>query len=272
MEFYDFQEKDQRILDTSIIKNKILDVQYSDSHSRCKLDIYFPEKRDKIMPAIVFFHGGAFLKGDKKRYQLYSALQGVWNGYIVVSVNYRLLPEFYYLDYLLDAEQAMQYVLAHSSEYSIDANNIFVWGESAGAFLALSVALLENKYGINGVITWYAPTNLLTHPDTQVLNGKSLNYLKYRQTGKELKEILNNYSPINRITKSCPKLFIQHGLNDKVVSSIQALELAQSASRFLNEQNLVLDIVINGKHNTDVFSSRNNLKKIFEQLDKWLSQ
>lgn len=51
-----FQKSYQRDLDTQGIC--------------CILDIYYPLVKKTLYPMIVYIHGGAFIKGDKKRYQL----------------------------------------------------------------------------------------------------------------------------------------------------------------------------------------------------------
>ncbi len=284
MEQIFLKEYADRYLDVSEIPVKKLNRSYSNRNERCKLDIYYPlNSLEETSPVIVFFHGGAFLKGDKSRYQLYSALQGVANGFVVVSVNYRLLPEFSHKDYLLDAKEAVDYIYLHAKELKIDSENIFLWGESAGAFLALNVGLTnqnqklrkylkmesKNDYAIKGIVSWYAPTNLLTHPDIQVLDNQSLNFLKYRQTGTDLQKTLFELSPIQLVNKQMPRLIIQHGLKDTVVMPNQALELAQAASEYLDSTQLYIDFLIDAEHTTNVFSDKENLSVIFQRLNQW---
>lgn len=286
MIYHEFKENQDRYLDTSKIQPKITDIPYSDESPRCKLDLYYPSKDQESYPLIIFFHGGAFLKGDKQRYQLFSALQGTFNGFAVASVNYRLLPEFHYLEYLKDASAAVRFLINHFETYKIDKENIFLWGESAGAFLSLLVGLTGQDGGvekllqlpiaeeikINGIVSWYAPTNLLKHPDMKVLGEQSLNELKYRQQGESLQETLRRLSPINLLTENSPKLYIQHGLKDTVVPPEQAVELAGIASEYLSENELKIEYLVEGDHSTGRFSQEDNLEKIFLQLNKWLDK
>lgn len=285
MEIRKFKEYGDRYLDTTSIVNKFLNISYSNSHSRCQLDIYLPEQLDKslLYPVIIFFHGGAFLKGDKGRYQLKSALQGIENNFVVVSVNYRLLPEFWHKDYLTDAKMAVDYIYHHGKEYQLDVSNLFLWGESAGAFLALSVGLtsLDNRlsdylgmsnierYPIKGIVSWYAPTNLVEHPDTKVLGGQSLNELKYHQTGMALETTLSKLSAVNLVTKNRPNLLIQHGTNDEVVSAKQAIELAQAASECVSDKEIILDMLVGAEHKTEFFEKPENLSRIYTKLNEW---
>ena len=65
----EFEELYDRYLDTSQIKRKYLDIAYSDLSSRNKFDLYLPDEGE-CFPLIIFIHGGAYIKGDKGRYQL----------------------------------------------------------------------------------------------------------------------------------------------------------------------------------------------------------
>ncbi len=280
-----FKEHDDRYLDTSSIVNKFLNITYSNNHNRCQLDIYLPDKLDnsKLYPVIIFFHGGAFLKGDKGRYQLSSALQGIEENFAVVSVNYRLLPEFWHKNYLTDAKTAVDYIYSHGKEYQLDVSNLFLWGESAGAFLALSVGLtsLDNRltnyldmanakrYPIKGIVSWYAPTNLEEHPDMKVLDEQSLNELKYRQTGAALEKILSSLSAINLVNENRPNLLIQHGTDDKVVAPKQAIDLAQAAIGYVSDKDVLLDMLVGANHTTEFFEKPENLSRIFSKLNDW---
>lgn len=280
-----FEEHGNRYLDTSEIKNKQLNITYSNADPRCKLDIYYPEttKKKKAFSTIIFFHGGAFLKGDKQRYQLFSALQGIFNGFAVVSVNYRLLPKFNHTDYLEDAKNAVDFIVNNSEEYKIDKGDIYLWGESAGAFLSLVVGLTSSDHRleeylsiphkkthqIKGIVSWYAPTDLITHPDTIVLDGQSLNFLKYGKSGQALEKIFRKLSPINLLNQKSPNLYIQHGTDDDIVSPMQAIKLAQVSSHFLTKSQICLDLLVGANHTTEEFSKKENLSKIFNQLHIW---
>ena len=51
---------------TDAIDRKMIDVEYCNQSPSQKMDIYFPNaKSDKPYPVIVYFHGGAFMKGTK---------------------------------------------------------------------------------------------------------------------------------------------------------------------------------------------------------------
>jgi acetyl esterase/lipase len=125
------------------------------------LDVYKPANaQGKKFPAIFLFHGGTFIGGDKNG--LASTCSKLANnGYIAISVNYRLgwgfvsksattcddsthLKQAIYRS-VQDAHSAMRYIAAHADEYNVDKNWIFIGGQSAGAITALITAYLQQQ-------------------------------------------------------------------------------------------------------------------------------
>mgnify|MGYP003819365573 CR=1 FL=1 len=69
-------------------KNAFLDIPYGDIFNKQKLDIFLPENEKDPFPIIIFIHGGAFKKGDKRNGEMIEPmLQGLKKGYAVVGVN-----------------------------------------------------------------------------------------------------------------------------------------------------------------------------------------
>ena len=126
-------------------------------------------------PLMVIIHGGAFLAGDKNA-DLPPRLLNDFakRGYVTASINYRLgmfqtnslincnvswalgspwnclnmqdTAEWYRAAYrgMQDAKGAIRWLVQHASSYHIDPKNIFVVGESAGGFIALETAFLDD--------------------------------------------------------------------------------------------------------------------------------
>jgi acetyl esterase/lipase len=104
-------------------------------------------------PIIIRFHGGGLVAGDS----LFPDFFGHWllelaklNGAVIVSPNYRLLPESSASDILEDLEDLWSWVqsslliyLKKISEGAVrgDLKRILVTGESAGGYLAIQLAL-----------------------------------------------------------------------------------------------------------------------------------
>jgi|GEM_PF-2377894 len=109
--------------------------------ARCKLDLYLPANADKA-PVLVWFHGGGLTAGSKDRVEATGLARFLADrGVMVANVNYRLSPNAKYPAYVEDAAAAVAWALEHAGDYRGDVKRVFVGGHSAGAYLALMVAL-----------------------------------------------------------------------------------------------------------------------------------
>lgn len=109
------------------------------------LDVYRPKKdNNKILPVIVSVHGGAWVYGDKERYQYY-CMNLAQKGFAVVNFTYRLAPEFKYPAPLEDTNLVFNWIFNNAQQYKFDTKHIFAVGDSAGAnHLGLYAAICTN--------------------------------------------------------------------------------------------------------------------------------
>lgn len=113
---------------------------------RCKLDIYYPTKKDGFR-TIVWFHGGGLVAGNK-----FIPAQLKEQDFAVVAVNYRFSPKVKSPAYVEDAAASVAWVFDNIEKYGGDKDKIFVSGHSAGGYLASMIGLdttYLNVYGID---------------------------------------------------------------------------------------------------------------------------
>ncbi len=113
------------------------------AHPAQRLDIY--PARDGSPgphPVVMYVHGGAWAWGDKSRVG-FKAEAFTQNGYLFVSLNYRLSPEATWQEMAQDVALAVAWVKAHIGAYGGDPERIFLLGHSAGAHLVTLVATDE---------------------------------------------------------------------------------------------------------------------------------
>ena len=113
---------------------------------RCKLDVYYPTDK-KDVPVVVWFHGGGIEGGSK---HIDRELQNA--GYVVVAVNYRLLPKASIDEILDDAAAAVAWTFKNAEKYNGSTKKIFLAGHSAGGYLLDMIGLEKKwlqKYGID---------------------------------------------------------------------------------------------------------------------------
>ncbi len=139
----------------------LLNISYADTACvRQQLDLYLPRKpRGSKLPVIVFVPGLNWMQGDKSD-GAHILIPFVRTGeYVGVSINYRFSSEAIWPAQIHDCKAAIRWIRAHAAKYGMDADHIGVWGESAGAHLALmlgvcnNVAVLEDSVGRCGHIS-----------------------------------------------------------------------------------------------------------------------
>lgn len=108
------------------------DIPYlQDGHRLHTLDIYRPKGAESKMPFIVDVHGGGWLYGDKELNRKY-CLHLAKEGFAVVNLSFRLIPEVDFAGSIKDILSALRWIKEHAEEYNLDLNNAFITGDSAG--------------------------------------------------------------------------------------------------------------------------------------------
>lgn len=106
-----------------------------------KLDVYRPADT-KQAPVIVMVHGGAWITGDKGVSGVVKNKVAHWvaKGYVLVSINNRLVPQAGPIEQAEDVARALAYVQSHAASWGADAAKLVLMGHSAGAHLVALVA------------------------------------------------------------------------------------------------------------------------------------
>jgi len=98
-------------------------------------------------PALVFYHGGGWVIGDLYTHD--GLCRSLTNAArcVVVSVDYRLAPEFKYPVAVEDSYAALVWCVGNAARLGIDARRVAVGGDSAGGNLAAVMALVAKERG-----------------------------------------------------------------------------------------------------------------------------
>ena len=107
-----------------------------------KIRIYTPEGQGPF-PLFVYYHGGGWVIGDLETADASCRMIANRTESIVVSVDYRLAPEYKFPIPLQDSYAALQWVKENASSINGNASTIVVGGDSAGGNLAAVVSLLS---------------------------------------------------------------------------------------------------------------------------------
>ncbi len=120
---------------------RVSNLSYGDAGRRNLLDVYRPRSHPADAPTLVYFHGGAFRGGNKRREARPLLYRLASQGWVCVSAAYRLSPAARFPDHHIDAKRVIAWVRKHGPAYGVDPDTIFVAGSSAGGHLAAMVAL-----------------------------------------------------------------------------------------------------------------------------------
>jgi acetyl esterase len=124
--------------------------------------IYTPEGEGPF-PIFVYYHGGGWVIGDLETSDASCRMIANRARCIVVSVDYRLAPEYKYPVPVEDSYAALKWVKENADSVNGSAYSIIVGGDSAGGNLAAVVSLLskdQNGPDIAGQVLIYPVTDL----------------------------------------------------------------------------------------------------------------
>ena len=153
--------------------NVIHDFSYGD-HPKQRMDIYTPPNA-KNAPMIMMLHGGGWNSGDKSDTLTYINKVNRWvpKGFIVVSVNTRLLPETDVYGQIKDFAQAVATAQQHATTWGGSPEKLMLMGHSSGgtivSVLSANPALVTNFGGKRWLATFSLDSSSFDIPRTMRL-------------------------------------------------------------------------------------------------------
>ena len=172
-------------------------VEYGEK-SRNKLDIHIP---DLVSPKglLIFFHGGAFLGGDKsdifEEYLSSIFLKIINEGIIIVSANYSFLDSEGskgVLTSLEDGEKVISFLEQKRKLLNLKDEDVVLSGVSAGAGISLWNGFKDNNFDrISGVLAIEAQSSYNVYKWEKVFKGFNIDEM--RKLYSELDEIYLNF-------------------------------------------------------------------------------
>jgi acetyl esterase/lipase len=212
------------------------------------MDVYFPEAGGP-WPVLAYVHGGAWMRGDKS--EAAELARGMTaQGYLVVSINYRLYPAAKFPDMIEDVKCAIRFLRTKAGEYNLNPNRIAAIGASAGGHLVALLGTADENAGfdvgehldqssrVQAVIAMAPPTDL-----TRKFPNADMELLRHVGTG----EIdFAQASPITYVTAEDPPFLLIQGDQDEVVP----VEQSKLMYDRLIQANVPAQLVIvkNGRH------------------------
>jgi acetyl esterase/lipase len=101
-----------------------------------RYDHYRPLEVTGAVPAVVFVHGGGWMRGDPSQ-AAGNALHLARHGIATIAISYRLAPRHRFPAPLDDVRRGLRWVRAHAGQLGVDPARLALIGLSAGAHLVM---------------------------------------------------------------------------------------------------------------------------------------
>jgi acetyl esterase/lipase len=183
------------------------------------LDAYLPESGGGDRAALLLVHGGGWSGGDQSDFageaRAFAEL-----GYVAVTIEYRLAPDYQNADAIEDVQAAVTWLRDSTQvgRYGIDPARIGVLGASAGGQLAellgtLGTGATDVGTRVAAVVAWSGVADLSTVDlEVGVLGCET----------SECPDVAAAASPITHVDATDPSMLLVTSANDPIVPRAQA--------------------------------------------------
>ena len=184
------------------------------------LDLYRLTAATEPQPLIIMIHGGSWNGGSKRQLRAMNRYLAAQR-YTVASINYRHAPKWRFPAPVDDVFAAIAFLRTNAQELRIDATRIVLIGRSAGGQIALSAAYSGRDPAIRGVVSFYAPTDLVLGYEKPsrplVLDSQTALEDYLGGSPDEKRETYLAASPIQHVSETTPSTLLIHGELDPIV-------------------------------------------------------
>ena len=196
--------------ETSSIK-VLRDIAYREGDSEAwRLDLAMPaEQTEELRPALVIVHGGGW-RGGSRTVDVFQKMMTEYakKDYVAINIDYRLTGEAPFPACIEDVKCAVRWLRAHAEEYHVDPNRIGAYGHSAGAHLAMMLAMAPKSAGLEGDGGWEEHSSKVN----AVAAGSPPTEL-----GRDVPMAKPEWWPIGYIAANHPPMLLIQGGADRIV-------------------------------------------------------
>lgn len=222
--------------------------------------------RDGKAPVLLQVPGGAWMIGMRRpqSYPLMSHLAE--QGWICVSIGYRISPRHPWPNHIIDVKQALAWVKANIAEYGGDPDAVCITGGSAGGHLTALAALTPNDpkwqpgfedadtsvaaaVPIYGRYDWFSTTGPGREEFMEILER-----LIVKLPLSTNDQVYRDASPITLVHPDAPPFFVLHGTNDSLIPVVEGRDFV-AALRRVSQSPVVYAEIPHAQHAFDIFGS-----------------
>lgn len=110
-------------------------------HGPIPVRIYRPVADSRLLPVLVFVHGGGYVLGSNDTHDRVMRLLALKSGAAVLGVDYRLAPEHRFPAQIEETAAVLDWIQTQAASVELDRGRVALGGDSAGAHISLGVAL-----------------------------------------------------------------------------------------------------------------------------------
>ena len=245
---------------------------YGDAGRRNTLDIWSTPDlpHDAKAPVLLQVHGGAWIIGNKEQQAMPLMAHMADDGWVCVSINYRLSPRATWPDHIVDVKRAIAWVKANIADYGGDPERVAITGGSAGGHLSSLAALTANEpafqprfeevdTSVMAAVPFYGVYDWTNRDGTGRGDMEDvLARLVLKTTRQESPEVWEQASTMSWVGPDAPPFFVIHGSNDSLVPVEQARSFV-SMLRAASKEPVVYAELPGAQHAFEVFDSARTL-------------
>ncbi|MGE0324873.1 MAG: alpha/beta hydrolase fold domain-containing protein [Polyangiaceae bacterium] len=229
--------------------------------------VYFRKDRPQNAPVLVFAHGGGWVVGFKRFQALPMLNQLAAQGWVCVSLDYRLAPRATFPDPLVDVKRGIAWTKRQVAEWGGDPNFVALSGNSAGAHLAALAALTWDKpelqpgfededTRVSACIPFYGVFDLLNSKGQWPHSGMQnlMRFVVIKQSLDQARDQYELMSPITHVRADAPPFFVIHGDVDSLVPTGESRHFSEALRQVSTSPVLYAEIP-DAQHAFEIFKS-----------------
>ncbi|NUQ51535.1 MAG: alpha/beta hydrolase [Phycisphaerales bacterium] len=196
-------------------------------------------------PCIVAIHGGGWAAGKREDLNFLIS-EAAKQGFVGATISYRFAPGFRFPAQIEDCAAAVRFLKQNAEKYGLDPDRIGAIGISAGAHLAMLLAVGGENDGlgmkaadssltgrVRASVAFFGPTDLSSKDfaptTTQILNG--LIGADDMIDGVSKVDRAKKASPVTYVTKDDSPILMFFGTKDPLVPHTQAYGMLDAMTR-----------------------------------------
>jgi acetyl esterase/lipase len=142
--------------------------------------IFMPSEQYGLRKLMLFFHGGGWVVGNIDTYTNICANMAKQTGHVVISVDYRLAPEYKFPTAPEDCYAVAKEIYENADLFDVRQEDITLIGDSAGGNLAAVVSLMARDRG-----TFSPARQILLYPSADGDHSETSPYLSLVENGTD---------------------------------------------------------------------------------------